>query len=93
MIFPFSLFKVSGHSMEPVLKPGSYVFTYNWANPKIGDVVVFMHNGKYMVKRVCKIENGKYHVLGDNKDDSLRVEALSRRQIVGKSIFCRRSTI
>lgn len=39
---PFSLYKISGHSMEPTIKDGKVVLVWRWGNKfKRGDIVVF----------------------------------------------------
>lgn len=86
-----TLLKVEGHSMEPVLKNGSFFvassFPYFLSSPRINDIVIFNFNKKLVVKRLVKINEGKYYLDGDNKFDSLPVMSLDRKQILGKLIF------
>ena len=59
-LFPFSIYKVEGHSMEPALKAGDRVLVLTWAylfsKHKKGDVIVFKDashtNDKYFIKRI-----------------------------------------
>lgn len=94
MRFLLKRYIVSGHSMEPTLLPHESILVsslpYLFANPKIGDIVVFEHSGKQFLKRITKIENKKYFVEGDNKQDSLDSQQLgwiSRDTIIGKYLY------
>lgn len=93
-MLPFSKFKISGHSMEPLIKNGNTVFATNilylFTYPKVNDIIIFEKNKKYFVKRISKIENNKYFVTGDNKKDSLdsrKFGNILRNQILGKVIY------
>lgn len=84
-------FKVSGHSMEPVIKSGQEIIIsglpYLFSSPKKNDVVAFKEKQKFIVKRIKKIENGKYKVSGDNKKDSKEFGWIERKTIIGKVIY------
>lgn len=57
--------------------------------PKIGDVVVFEKYNRMYIKRIGKIENEKYFLVGDNKSDSQdsrRFGSVEQKQIKGKVI-------
>jgi signal peptidase I len=90
MIF-ISRFKVEGHSMEPVLKNGSFFIVsslpYLFINPTIGDIIIFKSENKIIVKSIYKIENGKYYIQGINKKDSKKFNSLEKTEILGKLIF------
>lgn len=61
-----------------------------FGNPKKGDVIVFEKFNKIYLKRVKKIKDGKYFLVGDNKkdsQDSRRFGSVSFNQIKGKVIF------
>ncbi len=80
--------------MEPTLKNGDKILTTNifylFNLPKINDIVVFEDKGKIFVKRIKKIRNNKYLVLGDNKNDSLdsrNFGEIDKTQILGKFIY------
>lgn len=87
----FGLFRISGHSMLPKLKPDDRVIVssipYLFSKPQVGDVIVFKYNSSNMVKRIAKIESEKYIVSGDNKNDSLKIEPIELADILGKVIF------
>ncbi len=92
--FPFSRYKVVGHSMMPTLTPGQEIITFNWAyffaKPKVGDIVVVRVNDKEMVKRIQKVHNNEVFVTGDNEKDSLDSRKLGFIKIVdilGKVIY------
>jgi nickel-type superoxide dismutase maturation protease len=88
-------FKIIGHSMEPQIKNGESVLVSNipywFKTPKINDIVAFKDNdGKVLIKRIIKIQNGKYFVEGDNKEDSLDSQKfgfISKDKIIGELIF------
>lgn len=76
---------VPSESMEPTLKKGSYIVACRiYKQLKKGDIIIFRHNGRLLVKRIAaasrdKIErNGVlitipddcYYVLGDNAENS-----------------------
>lgn len=85
------LFKISGHSMLPNLKPSDVVLIstlpYFIFSPKIGDVIVFKKEEKSIVKRIPKILGDKIYVEGDNKGDSLDTGWIYKRDIIGKVLF------
>ncbi len=88
-----SIFRVSGHSMEPTIIQGHFVMVsvipYLFYNPQVGDIVVFQRNGKMLIKRVEKKEDAKYFLVGDNRNDSLdsrKIGLVDRQNILGKVI-------
>jgi nickel-type superoxide dismutase maturation protease len=87
--------------MEPTLKEGESVLVsslpYLFSSPKTGEIVVIkeLHTKKFFVKRIKKIENGKFFVAGDNPDDSLdsrKFGWLNREAIAGKVVYYRRGS-
>jgi phage repressor protein C with HTH and peptisase S24 domain len=88
-------FKIVGHSMEPQIKDGQPVLIsslpYWFKTPRINDIVAFEdNNDKVLVKRISKIQNGKYFFEGDNKNDSLdsrKLGSFSKSRIIGEIIF------
>lgn len=60
------------------------------ANPKIGDVVVVLKKGKYILKRIAQVKEGKFFVVGDNRrgsTDSRSFGWINRNAIIGKVIY------
>ncbi|OGD84221.1 hypothetical protein A2165_03605 [Candidatus Curtissbacteria bacterium RBG_13_40_7] len=86
-LLPFSRFIVHEHSMIPAYKPGDHVLTFNWSLPRVGDVVVFMQQGKSFIKRIEKVENGEVFISGDNKKESAKFSPIDQKDIIGKVIF------
>ena len=89
-----SLLKISGHSMEPVIKNGQTVLAssipYFFSNPKVGNIIAFKHKTKIFIKRITKIDKEKYFVKGDNKDDSIdsrKFGFIERKEIAGYVFF------
>ena len=85
---PFSRYRVSGHSMEPLFKEGQLVWVKNWAylfsKPRVEDIVVFKFQGKELVKRVKQVNDGAFEVAGDNSSDSLKTGEIRLDTVVGK---------
>ncbi len=89
-LFPFKLFKVKGKSMEPTLKEGDYVLLRLTRRVKNGDLVVFNHGNKEMIKRVSKVEGSKLWVIGDNKShstDSRYFGWVDTKEVTGRVIW------
>ena len=79
--------------MEPSFRHGDIVLvnklSYLFKKPKVGDVVVVKKTHRYILKRIQKIENGKYFVVGDNKKESTDSRTfgwIKRKDIVRKVI-------
>lgn len=59
--------RVQGKSMRPFLREGRDTVVFSKPERlKVGDIVVFMRNGYYIMHRIIKIENGYISTLGDN---------------------------
>lgn len=84
-------FKISGHSMLPTLKPNQEILIsslpYFFTKPKIGDIIAFEDNGKYIIKRIKNLKSDAYEVQGDNKTDSKNYDHINRKDIIGKVIY------
>lgn len=81
----FLLGYVPTESMEPTLERGSYIIGCRiYSELVVGDIIIFRHDGKLLVKRIAATEGeiierngismtvpeGSYYVLGDNADNS-----------------------
>ena len=94
-ISPIIIFKVEGRSMEPTYRLGSILIIINFKFYQIiqkRDVIVLKdpRNNKLILKRINKIEDKKYFVLGDNKNESTDSRVfgyITRKNIIGKVIF------
>jgi phage repressor protein C with HTH and peptisase S24 domain len=77
--------------MLPVLKPNDHVIIsslpFYFSSPKTGDIVLFEHNKKTLVKKISKISGNTARVVGENKSDSLKIKAIRKDQILGKVIY------
>lgn len=82
--------------MEPFISSGDVILvnrlSYLFKNPKIGDVVVIKKNNKkkYLVKRIQRIREKTYFVVGDNKRESIDSRNfgwIRKKDIVGKLLF------
>lgn len=51
-IFNLRLVKVSGHSMYPTLIENNYVLSTNYTKLKHGDIIIFNHKDKKLIKRI-----------------------------------------
>lgn len=92
MIFPFKLYKISGHSMEPTLPVDSYVLTVVWAKKyRAGDIVVFKKEDSVFIKRIVSIKDESSFLLrGDNIADSLDSNSfgpIQKHDLVGKVVW------
>jgi signal peptidase I len=90
-MFLLGRFKISGHSMMPVLKPGRQILVsglpYLFFAPKIGDMVAFKDGDEFIVKRVREVIGDRLQVAGDNKKDSKDYGWIDRKNVIGKVIY------
>ncbi len=89
-----SRFKIVGHSMSPKFRENDNVLVsslpFLFSSPKKGDVVVFEKFNRLYIKRIKKLKEEMYFLVGDNKkdsQDSRRFGSVSRQQIRGKVII------
>jgi len=80
--------------MSPTFSEGDSVLAssipFIFAKPKKGDVIVFEKYNRLYIKRIKKIKDEKYFLVGDNKkdsQDSRRFGSVSFNQIRGKVIM------
>lgn len=80
--------------MLPTLRPGQELLVFNWAylffQPRVGEMVVIEYNGRKIIKRIQRVHDHKYFVMGDNKTestDSRNFGPIDESEIVGKVIF------
>lgn len=87
ILFRFVLFigYVPTESMEPTIPRGSYIVgTRIFGDLKVGDIIVFRHEGRLLVKRITAVggdavthkgkklvvPEGRFYVVGDNQEVS-----------------------
>ncbi len=87
LLFRFVLFigYVPTESMEPTIHKGSYILGHKiFGELHVGDIIVFEHEGKKLVKRIAAVggdvvehkgrqltvPEGNFYVLGDNSHNS-----------------------
>lgn len=92
MKLPLLVRRVQGQSMSPNLKPGQIVIVWNYGKPKVGEIIIFRHNGLEKIKRIDKIEHGSFFVIGDspsNSTDSRQFGSINKGQIIGRVVWPR----
>lgn len=69
--WPIAVRRIHGHSMMPVLPPGTYIWVTGWFSKlKIGDIVMFLHDNKEKIKRIDDIKDSEIFVVGDHAEAS-----------------------
>lgn len=81
----FRIAIVESASMLPAISVGSAIVFRTGGDFCAGDVVVFGKNGRLVAHRVVSDEGEVVRVKGDNTNE---IEAISRTQILGKSVWC-----
>lgn len=61
--------RVRGASMTPALHPGDIVIGLR-AKPRLGSLVIARYGGREIIKRVERIEDDAYYLVGDNRQES-----------------------
>ncbi len=70
-IWPIMIRRVQGHSMVPVLPPGTLVFGWRWfTRLRPGKVVIFSRENRETIKRLERVEADGLFVLGDHPETS-----------------------
>jgi len=70
--FVFHLSRVEGHSMDPTLADGEWLFVnklvYLWRQPRAGDIIILENplggREKYLVKRIIGVPGDKIEIMG-----------------------------
>jgi len=91
---PFLIRRVVGLSMSPNLKPGRIILGLSLGKPKVGELIIFNHDGLEKIKRVDKIETNTVFVLGDNPSqstDSRQFGNVDSSQIIARVLWPRNS--
>jgi nickel-type superoxide dismutase maturation protease len=84
--------RVEGISMIPTLKPGTIVVAVKAKRLRVGNVVIAELDGRDVIKRIARIDDGMYHLLGDNlksSTDSRTKGSIDRSKIHGFVIWPR----
>ncbi len=87
--------RVEGQSMSPILPPGRIIIGWGRGRPKVGQLIVFRHDGLEKIKRVSRIDNNEYFVEGDNtasSTDSRQFGCINFSHVMGRVIWPRRLT-
>ncbi|HEV8471059.1 MAG TPA: nickel-type superoxide dismutase maturation protease [Candidatus Limnocylindria bacterium] len=85
---------VAGHSMEPALRDGDWVIVAPlWRPPRRGEIVLARDPRvpeRLVLKRVARVEDGRYTLLGDRPDestDSRTFGPVALSHVVGRAVF------
>ncbi|HUC79023.1 MAG TPA: S26 family signal peptidase [Candidatus Saccharimonadales bacterium] len=70
-MFKIGVRRVVGDSMTPKLKHNDIILVKKTRKYRTGDIVGLEFNDKILIKRISRINDSKYYVLGDNQVDSL----------------------
>ena len=89
-MFGLKIYKISGHSMEPTLKPGQYVLARSSKNLKPNDIVICQYDNQILLKRIKTMSEKGFRVHGDNENSSLDsrdIGLISQSHILSKVLW------
>lgn len=72
--------RIEGNSMNPSLLTNDYVFLDKEKQPNVGDVVMFMYEGQYLIHRIVRKKQLEIWCKGDN---SVRIEKIDYAAVIG----------
>jgi len=79
--------------MSPTLRPGQLVVGRRQCGDlNTGDIVIFLRNGREIIKRVQEIKESKMYVVGDNASnstDSRHYGYIDTKVVIAKLIWPR----
>ncbi|MGC8975350.1 MAG: signal peptidase I [Thermoprotei archaeon] len=82
---------VEGRSMEPLLWTGDVVIVYKSGEIRVGDVVIYVNRGNYVIHRVVEIRSNCYIIKGDN--NPLPDGCIPKELVIGKVLSIGSSVI
>lgn len=91
--WPVMIRRVHGHSMLPVLPPGTLIIGLRWLRkPRAQRVAVFDVNGREVVKRIARVEDAELFIVGDHavaSTDSRQYGTVPTEQLLATVIYPR----
>jgi len=95
--WPIMIRRVHGHSMVPVLPPGTLVLGWRWfTRLPPGKVIIFSRDGRETIKRLDRVELEGLIVLGDHPEtstDSRHYGAIPRQSVESVVIWPRTAEV
>lgn len=83
--------RIAGNSMSPALRPRQIVVASTlFRSVKIGDIVIFRHQGIEKIKRIQAYSGDRIFVVGDNSElstDSRQFGWIPRAAVLGRVIW------
>ena len=80
--------RVSGHSMEPTLKPNQLVIGVKTISLSMGQIVFARHEGREVIKRL-RDNGGTLQLVGDNPGAQHTISGVSRSDIFARLVWPR----
>jgi len=78
--------------MLPTLLPGQTVVAVGSCRLRVGDIIIFTHNGLEKIKRIAQENEAGLYVAGDNpaaSTDSRQFGLIARSAVVGRIVWPR----